>query len=90
MQEGVGVDAQRGELQLGPERAAVERLDVDQLVRELVLAGVDLVLRQGVEHEGVVRVGAMADADQFLGQLLGSSHAVLLERRVRRADGNTA
>ena len=48
-------------------RPAVERLDVDQLVRELVVARVDLVVRQGVEHERVVGVGAVADADQLLG-----------------------
>ena len=89
VQEGVGVDADRGQLQLALERAAVERLDVDQLVRELVVAGVDLVVRQGVEHEGVVRVGAVADADQLLGQLLGSSHTVLLAQSPT-GDGNTA
>ena len=48
------------------ERPAVERLDVLQFVHELQVAGVDLVVGQGVEHEGVVRVRAVADADQLL------------------------
>ena len=65
MQEGVSVDAQRGEFQLGLERPAVERFDVDQLVGEIVAAGLDLVLGQGVKHEGIVRIGAMADADEL-------------------------
>ena len=37
----------------------------DQLVHELDMAGVDLVVRQGVEHERVVGVRAMADADEL-------------------------
>src|SRR5262249_11354838 len=45
------------------ERAAVERLDIDKFVPEEVVARIDLVLREGVEHEGVVGVRAVADAD---------------------------
>ena len=66
-QVGVGVQADGGQLQLALEGPAVERFDIDQLVRELEIAGVDLVVRQGVEHEGVVGIGAVADADERLG-----------------------
>ena len=48
------------------EGPAVERLDVLQFVAELQVAGVDLVVGQGVEHEGVVGIGAVADGDQLL------------------------
>ena len=64
-QIGVGVQADGRQLQLAGEGAAVERFDIDQLVAEFVIAGVDLAVGQGVEHEGVVRIGAMADADQL-------------------------
>ena len=48
------------------QRPAVERLDVLQFVDEPQVAGGDLVVRQGVEHERVVRVRAVADADELL------------------------
>ena len=44
-------------------RPAIERLDVLQFVREVQIAGVDLVVGQGVEHERVVGIGAVADVD---------------------------
>ena len=67
-------------------RPAVERLDVDQLVRELVAPRVDAVVRQGVEHERVVGVGAVADADELFGLRgghadLGDSRRVAVNRR---------
>ena len=67
MQKRVGVNAHGRELQLRLERAAVERFDVDQLVREFIIARVDAPLGQRIEHERIVRIGAMADADQLLG-----------------------
>jgi len=42
--------------------ASVEGLDVLELVDEVEAAGVDLAVRQGIEHEGVVRVGAVPHA----------------------------
>jgi hypothetical protein len=81
VQEGVGVDAEGGELELAGEGAAVERFDVHQLVRELVPARVEAVVREGVEHERVVGVGAVPDADELL--FLGGNHAKLL-RQMRR------
>src|SRR5439155_21375313 len=62
-----GVDADGSDFKFAAEGAAVERLDVLQFVAELQLAGVELVMGEGVEHEGVVGVGAVADADQSLG-----------------------
>ena len=62
-QMGVGVQAQGRQFQLAAERPAIERFDIHQFVPELVRSGVDLAAGQGVEHEGIVGVGAMADAD---------------------------
>ena len=42
----------------------VERLDVLELVDEPQAAGVELVVGQGIEHEGIVRVGAVSDPDR--------------------------
>src|SRR3989304_157323 len=77
VQERVGVEADGGELQLGAERAAIERLDIDQFVGQLVVARVNLALGQRVKNEGIIRVRAVADADQ----LPGGGHAVSLDRR---------
>ena len=49
------------------QRPAIECLDVLQLVPENQVAGVDLVVGQGIEHEGIVGIGTMADSDQFFG-----------------------
>ena len=49
------------------EGAAVEGLDVLELVDEAEAAGVELVVGQGVEHEGVVGVGAVPDPDRAAG-----------------------
>ena len=61
---GVGVQADGRQFQLAVKGPAVERFDIDQFVLEAIAAGVELALGQGVEHEGVVGIGAMADADQ--------------------------
>ena len=58
------MNAEGRQLQLAVNGPAVERFDVDQLVLEAVRSGVDFALRQGIEHERVVGIGAMADADQ--------------------------
>ena len=47
-----------------PRGPAIERLDVLQFVAKAQVAGVHLVVGQGVEHEGVVGIGAVADANQ--------------------------
>ena len=50
-------------------------IDIDQFVLEAVAAGVDLAPGQGVEHEGVVGVGRVAEAQE------------LCRRRVRHRGG---
>ena len=62
----VGVDADGRDFEFALQRPAIERLDVLQFVDELQVARGDLVVRQGVEHEGVVRVRAVPDADQLV------------------------
>jgi hypothetical protein len=44
-------------------RFAVQRLDVAQRVREAQARHANLVGREPVKHEGIVRVGAMRDVD---------------------------
>ena len=61
------MDADGGHFQFAAQGPAVERLDVLQLVAETQIAGVELVVGQGVEHEGVVGIGAVADGDESLG-----------------------
>ena len=63
-QVGEGVDADRRDLQLAAQGPLVERLDVLELVDEPQPAGVELVVGQGVEHECIVRIGAVADPDR--------------------------
>ena len=60
---GEGVDADGRDFQLAFEGPVVEGLDVLELVDELEVAVVELVVGQGVEHEGVVGVGAVPDPD---------------------------
>ena len=66
-QVGVGVNAHGRQFQLALEGAAIERLDVDQFVREAIAARIDFALGQGIEHEGVVGIGTVADADEHYG-----------------------
>src|SRR5262249_29476380 len=68
-----GVDADGGDLEFAAEGAAVERLDVLQFVAGLQGAGVELVVGEGVENEGVVGVGAVADGDQPVAHGAGAS-----------------
>jgi hypothetical protein len=68
---GVGVDADSGQFQFAAEGAAIERFDIDQLVAKLERPGGDLVVRQGVKHECVVRIGTVADANELFGGCSG-------------------
>ena len=60
----VRVERDRGHLEPALERPLVQRLDVLQHVLELEPARVDLARGEAPEHERVVRVGAMAEADE--------------------------
>ncbi len=57
---GIGVNADRRDVQFRAEGAIVQGLYVLQDMLERPLSGVDAFVRQGVEHERVVRVGAVA------------------------------
>src|SRR5262249_50912690 len=76
--------------QLAAQRPAIQRLDVLQLVAEAELARVNLVVGQGVEHEGVVGVWAVADGDEACcgGRghvpVLGSGWGSLVHSIIRR------
>ena len=56
--------------------AVVEGLDVGEGMGELVAGDSDLVGGEAVEHEGVVRVGAVGDAD-FLDGSTCCSHGAI-------------
>src|SRR5262245_19920341 len=53
----------RRDLELAGEGALVEGLDVRELVHVAEIAGIELVLGQGVEYERVVGVGRVRDAN---------------------------
>ena len=63
-QVGVGVDRDRGDLELTAHRALVQRLDVLQLVDVGEAFGVDLPGGERVEHERVVGIRAVGDVDR--------------------------
>ena len=60
---GVGVNRDGRDLELRAGAPLVQRLDVGQLVDVAQVAGVDLALGERVEHERVVGIGAVGDAD---------------------------
>ncbi len=65
------MDRDRGDLELAPPGALVERLDVGQLVDVAQVAGVDLAFGERVEHERVVGVGTVGDVDGLAWILIG-------------------
>src|SRR5439155_17373275 len=64
LHEGICVQREGSYFEPSLERPLVERLDVAQDVLELEAAGVDRAFGQGPEHERVVRIGTVAEADQ--------------------------
>src|SRR2546429_8608381 len=58
------VERHRRHLELALQRAAVQRLDVRELVEVAPVARVDLPGRERPEHEGVVRVRAVSQPDR--------------------------
>ena len=64
----VGVQRDRGDLELAVHRPLVQRLDVVQDVLELEPARVDDTRGEAPEHERVVRVGAMSKTNQQGGE----------------------
>jgi len=63
--ERVGVEGDRRHLVAAFLSVAVERLDVGEHVAHLEVPGVDAALGEAVEHERVVAVGAVGQADLF-------------------------
>ena len=72
LHERVRVQRDRRHLEPALERPLVQRLDVAEHVLELEAARVDAILGQGPEHEGIVGVGAVAEADQHRGGRLAA------------------
>ena len=66
---GVGVEGEGRDLVRPLERRLVQALDVLQDVADLQPLDVEDPLRQGIEHEGIVRVGTVGDADGGRGGL---------------------
>lgn len=74
-----------------PGKALVERFDIHQLVREFEVARVDLIIRQGMKHEGIIGIGAVSHANQLLGGgqivllvvIAANGHAWCAARRAR-------
>ena len=71
------MQAEGGEFEFALKGSAVEGFDIYQFVLEAIAAGIDFVLGQGIEHEGVVGIGAMPHADELAGG--GGSHKKSLE-----------
>jgi len=77
LQVGVGMEADGGNVVEGlVDGAVVEGLDVGEGMGELVAGDSDLVGGEAVEHEGVVRVGAVGDADLLDGSTCCSHGAI--------------
>ena len=81
---GVGVNRDRGDLELSCQRAPVEALDVFQDLDDSEPGGPDLPLGDRVVHEGVVRIGRMTDADGADGRF---AHADSLATKVEKGRG---
>jgi len=62
-QVGVGVERNGGHVELAGEGAAIQRLDVGQLVLVVPVARVHLPRGERVEHERIVGVRAVRDPD---------------------------
>ena len=53
----ISVDRDRRDVQFTPERAFIQRLNIFQSMFETVTTEIDFVLRDRIEHEGVIRIG---------------------------------
>src|SRR5229473_7855099 len=64
---GVGMNADRGNLELAAQSPAIQSLDILEFVKKTQLARIELIVGQRVKHEGIVRIGTMADGNQAFG-----------------------
>jgi hypothetical protein len=78
------MNADGGQLQLTRECTAIERLDINQLVLKIEFTRVQFVFGQSVEHEGVVWIRAMSDANE----LFCSCHGISLSLG-KKYEGNS-
>ena len=60
---GIGVNRDRGDVEFAAHRALVQRLNIFEPMFESVAAQIDLVFRHRVKHEGVIRIGRMAEGE---------------------------
>ena len=67
LHERVGGERDRGDLEARGARPLVERLDIRQNLLERESARIDEIRRQRPEHEGVIGIGAVADANLHWG-----------------------
>ena len=57
------MNADSRHIQLAAQRSAVERLDILKLMPKAEIPRIELVVGQGIKHEGIVRVGTMPHGD---------------------------
>jgi hypothetical protein len=50
-----------GDIELAPQSAFVQRLDVLEAMFKAIPAEIDFVLRHRIKHEGVIRIGRMPE-----------------------------
>ena len=60
-----GVNRDRGDVQFAAKRALIQRLNVFEPMLEAIAAQIDLVFRHRVKHEGVIRIGRMAEGENI-------------------------
>ena len=84
VQKGIGVKGDGRDLVAAFQCPSIQRLDVLQDVTELEPAAVDAILRQRIEHEGIVRVRTVGYGDQ----LTRHGEKTLLEDRHPRVHGS--
>jgi hypothetical protein len=61
----IGMDRNRGNVQLTSKRSLIQCLNVFQAMLESIPAQIDLILGHGVKHERVVRVWGMSERKGF-------------------------
>ncbi len=57
------MNADSRHIKLAPQRPAIESLNILKLVPKPEIARIKLVVRQGIKHKGIIRVGTMPHGD---------------------------
>ena len=79
----IGVNRDRGDVQLAAQRALIQRLNVFQPMLEAVAAQIDFVFRHRVEHERVVWIGRMTEGEN--GRIVRHGAHVSVSASLRKA-----